>query len=365
MKKELLIFLFICPIVFSYVFSHHMKKNRLKPPLVTMQDSFEDLLGKKTADWNYIQTKQDFQDLDFYKTIYQKNRDYQYASTPIFRIPKKVHLIWLGPSSFPLKSVENIRAWMAYHPDWTFYFWTDRKRIAPCNQMKIRQVKDFNFKFLQGEFEQSNNWGEKSDILRYEILYQYGGIYIDHDADCLRPFHGLHAGYDFYAGLEAPHEQLDGLALTVGIGVIGAKPYHPIIRGAIQIISSRWKSISEKFSGTDPLSRARLVSYRTYIAMTLALQKNLNLPGNRDIIFPSYYFYPKHGCEGLYSKHFYATTWNHLGESELERQLMKKLSHLRNRDAKIIRVEIMSLIALIGCFILYFLINKTMRGTTK
>lgn len=366
MKKELLILLFICPVVFYYVFSHHMKKSRAaRTPLITMQDSFDSLLGKKTVDWNYIQTRQDLEDLDFYKAIYKKNRNYQYDAHPIFRIPKSVHLIWLGPRPFPRESVENIRTWMAHHPDWTFFFWTDRQRIPPCKGMKIRYVSDFDFKFLKEEYEESKNWGEKSDILRYEILYQRGGVYIDHDANCLRPFHGLHTGYDFYAGLEMPHEELEGLALTAGIGIIGAKPYHPVIRGAMQVISRRWKPMSEKFSGTDPLAQARLVSYRTYIALTLALKKNLNLPGNRDVIFPACYFYPKHGLPGFYSQHFYGTTWNNLGDSPTEQHLMQKLRHLRSRDAKIIRVEMMSLMALIGCFILYFMINQTMKKATK
>ena len=94
MKKELLIFLFICPLVFVYVFSSQAKKSRaMRAPKVTMQDSFEQLLGKNSVDWNYIQTRQDVQDLDFYKTIYKKNINYQYDSSPIFRIPKIVDLI--------------------------------------------------------------------------------------------------------------------------------------------------------------------------------------------------------------------------------------------------------------------------------
>lgn len=362
MKKELLIFLFICPLVFFYVFSNHMKKTRIgRIPKVNMQDSFEHLLGEGSVDWDYIQTTQDFQDLEFYKKIYKKNCNYQYGSSPIFRIPKVVHLIWLGPRPFPRESIENIRTWLSHHPDWTFYFWTDRKRLPPCREMKVRYVRNFAFKFLQHEYEESRNWGEKSDILRYEILYQKGGVYIDHDANCLRSFHGLHTGYDFYAALEMPHEELDSLALTAGIGIIGSKPYHPVIRGAIQMITDRWQPMTEKFKGTDPLVQARLVSYRTYIALTLALRENLNLPGNRDIIFPACYFYPKYGMSGFYSQHFYGTSWNNLKETPTEQQLMQKLHYLRSRDAKIIRVELMSLIAIIGCFTLYFLINGILK----
>lgn len=362
MKKELIILLFICPLVFFYVFSSHVKKaGRAAAPKITMQDAFETLLGRHYDDWNYLQSKDDLEALDFYKMVYKKNERFQYDSSPSFRIPKAVHLIWLGPRPFPRESVENIRTWLAHHPDWTFYYWTDRKRIPPCKEMKVRDVKDFEFKFLGKQFEESRNWGEKSDILRYEILYQEGGVYIDHDANCLRPFHGLNTGYDFYACLEMPHEGIDNRALTAGIGIIGSKPSHPVIREAIQLVLSRWEAMAEKFAGTDPLVQARLVSYRTYIALTLALKKNLNLPGNQDIIFPACYFYPKHGLPGFYSEHFYGTTWNNLGESPIELSLNREFRQLKERDAKIVRLEIMSLIAIIGSFILYFLINHTIK----
>ena len=34
-------------------------------------------------------------------------------------------------------------------------------------------------------FSQASNWGMKSDILRYEILMKYGGVYVDTDYECL------------------------------------------------------------------------------------------------------------------------------------------------------------------------------------
>ena len=32
----------------------------------------------------------------------------------------------------------------------------------------------------------AKNWGMKSDILRYEILQKFGGVYIDTDYECLQ-----------------------------------------------------------------------------------------------------------------------------------------------------------------------------------
>jgi len=361
-KKEIIILLFICPIVFFYVFSQNMKYTKKeKRTQVTLEDSFEKLQGIDTDDWNYIQTKNDYQDLERYKTLYKKNYKHQFNSNPSFKIPKTIHLIWLGPKAFPSDSVENIRTWIAHHPDWTFNFWTDRKRPAPCNGMNTRLLDDFNFEFLEEKYEESRNWGEKADILRYEILYQEGGLYIDHDITCMRPFHGLHTGYDLYAGLEMPHEEIDSFALTIGITLIGVKARHPVFRRTIQTVLDRWDEVTQRFQTSDPLVQARRVTHRTLIAMTHAFNEEESEPGNVDIIFPASYFYSKGSLPSFYSLHLYKSTWNNLIETPNERFFQRMLRHLRNRDAKIIRVELMSLFAMIGCFIVYCLINREIK----
>jgi len=361
-KKELIFLLFIAPLVFFYVFSNSLKKGKTEVSTVlTLEHPFEELAGSGTDDWNYIQTSRDYQDIETYSALYKKNKKYQFNSSPTFRIPKTVHLIWIGPRSFPLSSIETIRTWLAHHPDWTFIFWTDRKRPAPCKGMEVRLVQDFDFKFLKEKFEESKNWGEKSDIWRYEILYQLGGIYIDHDAKCLRPFHGLNTGYDFYACLEMPHEGIDNHAVTAGIGIIGVKPYHPVMKETILQVLNRWEDVTNNFSSLDPIMQARRVAHRSYIALTYAFEKGLNHPENRDIVFPACYFYPKHGLPGFYSQHLYSTSWHDLEETPNEKFFSQSLRLLRSRDAKIIRVELFSLIALIGCFTLYFLTNREMK----
>jgi mannosyltransferase OCH1-like enzyme len=38
----------------------------------------------------------------------------------------------------------------------------------------------------QKAYSLAKNWGMKSDILRYEILQKFGGVYIDTDYECLQ-----------------------------------------------------------------------------------------------------------------------------------------------------------------------------------
>jgi len=362
MKKEIIILLFICPIVCFYTFSHHMRSPKKKlHTQITLEDSFERLEGSEMEEWSYIQTSRDFQDLARYKMLYKKNYNHQFNCNAIFKIPRTIHFIWIGPQPFPSESVENIRSWIAHHPDWTFKFWTDRYHPSPCNKMQIQLLDEFSFQFLKDKFEESNSWKEKSNLWRYEILYQEGGLYVDHDTCCTRPFHSLHTGYDFYAALELPHEAIDSLALSAGIGVIGVKPYHPVLYETIAEVLSKWDEASNRFTTSAPR-----IQHRTFISMTHALQRGLNHPDNIDIIFPASYFYPKKALPGFYSKHLYATYYHDdlNTKSPREQLIYQEMNHIHNRDEKIIRLELINLCFVIGSFFLYYLTNKEIKSKT-
>lgn len=44
---------------------------------------------------------------------------------------------------------------------------------------------------IQKAFDAATNFGEKSDILRYEILEKHGGVYADVDVACVQAFDSL------------------------------------------------------------------------------------------------------------------------------------------------------------------------------
>ena len=87
----------------------------------------------------------------------------------MFRVSKVIHFIWVGPKPFPRDSVENVRSWIAKHPDWTFKFWTDRDRPLPHKQMQLVRIQDHQFIKLYDCYKKSDNYGE-IDVLRYEIF---------------------------------------------------------------------------------------------------------------------------------------------------------------------------------------------------
>lgn len=305
-------------------------------------DDFEQLMGKQTPHWHHIEQPQDWEFLYFSKALYEKNQKARFESEGAFKIPPTVHFIWLGPRAFPLESVENVRTWIAKNPGWKVKFWTDRDREPPCEGMEICHVKNFHFLKLARCYEESQNWGEKSDVLRFEILCQEGGVYVDHDANCLRPFDGMHRGYDFYCCLETPHEPFAGRGVTCGIGVIGSRPRHPTVEKVMELILKRWDALGDKYRGNDAYSKIERVMQRTYIALTDAIPRTIEQKGNRDIILPSAYFFSKPGIRPLYSQHFYATVWDQFRshKSLMERKGEKMLGKILQKNHNLARVII-------------------------
>ena len=132
---------------------------------------------------------------------------------PFFSIPKILHFIWLG-SSIPLSAQTCIDSWVQLHPNWIIKIWTDQDCL------------NFNWSHPHSKkvFEEAATFAEKSDILRLEILYQFGGIYSDTDVLCLKSFDSLvENSLTFFSAFELNYLSSHyGRSFYVGTAVLGA-----------------------------------------------------------------------------------------------------------------------------------------------
>jgi len=94
-------------------------------------------------------------------------------------IPKIFHMIWVGPNPLPESHKEFIKGWLELHPGWKLMFW-DNKNVPKLVNQKI--------------YDDMHNWSGKSNVIRYEVLYHYGGIYLDTDTECLKNIEPLIGG---------------------------------------------------------------------------------------------------------------------------------------------------------------------------
>jgi inositol phosphorylceramide mannosyltransferase catalytic subunit len=232
---------------------------------------FDDAMKKDAFPQIYTRTKEmvemDCDVLyDFFKNLYEQHCFLHTSTDSAVKIPKIIHQIWLG-SEVPESLKILQKTWIDYHANrgWTYKLWTDED---------VAQLKLYNQEF----YDASDNYGVKSDILRWELLYYYGGIYVDMDYECLQPLDALLC-YDFYTALQP----LDTEFVQLGAALCGSRPGHPILKHCIETIKDDWH-LKCAIRKTGP------------IHFTKSFYACAGKDGNKDIAFPAFYFYPL-GCQ--------------------------------------------------------------------
>jgi mannosyltransferase OCH1-like enzyme len=132
-------------------------------------------------------------------------------------IPKIFHRIWVGPHSLPATAEALARSWAEGHPQWELRLWTDQN-LPPLQNARV--------------YEQTTILAQKADILRYELLALFGGVYVDTDFECLQNIEPLLGGVGYFYGEEKP-----GIP---AIAIMGCTPEHPFARACVERIPERW-----------------------------------------------------------------------------------------------------------------------------
>lgn len=194
-------------------------------------------------------------------------------------VPKVFHRIWLGARPMPDEFRAFGETWLRHHPGWEMALWTDANRPA------LRH---------EDRFLATSNQSNRSNLLRYELLLDRGGVYIDTDFECLKCIEPLIDGLDFFTACEHP---VNGL---IAPGFFGAAPGHPICRELVDGIPQC----------PDPLDSTH---YAATMYFTSVVSRH---PEAR--VFPPRLFYPYYGDEmhrrheafpDAYAAHHWAASW--------------------------------------------------------
>jgi hypothetical protein len=359
-RRKLLILLSVCIVSLSVGALFFVPKKTIKKPTT---DDFDALMGKEHKRWEYVQTKEDRENLSFFRKIYEANKLLLTENKENVKVPKVVHFIWLGPKPFPRESVENVRSWMGKHPDWTFKFWSDRVRPLPCPGMELHLVKDFHFLSLADCFEKADNYAEKSDVLRYEILFQEGGIYADHDVKCFKSFDAMNASYDFFCGMDMPFTSSLPSCIFPTNNLIGVTAGHPILKTCMESLRDQWDKIGCEYPGESRDEMLNRTLHRTFYLFGQAVKEKNNTQGKRDIVFPAYYFDAPAQELAMWAYHFYSGTW-HETENKFEKMVRERLMILTKKTNKLFLIlGCMGGLNLI-CFGLLFYLLRAKRVRT-
>jgi mannosyltransferase OCH1-like enzyme len=134
-------------------------------------------------------------------------------------VPKIIHQIWIGPKPAPTKLMNT---WKEKHPDFEYIFWNEEEFVK----------RGMIFE-CQNKIDEMEEYCGKTDIMRWEILYKYGGIYIDADSFCIEKLDDEILKKSF-AGWENEVKR-PGL---IAVGTMGFTVNHPMPKKAIEYIKN-------------------------------------------------------------------------------------------------------------------------------
>jgi len=123
-------------------------------------------------------------------------------------IPKIIHYCWFGGNPLPELAVKCISSWKKYFPDYEIKEWNETN----YDVHKIPYID---------EAYNAKKYAFVSDYARFDILYQYGGIYFDTDVEVIKSFDDILKKSGFM-GLESTGSVATGLGIgcNAGLGIV-------------------------------------------------------------------------------------------------------------------------------------------------
>lgn len=206
-------------------------------------------------------------------------------------IPKIIHYCWFGGSELPSLAQKCISSWRKYCPNYEIREWNETNYDYKKNQ------------YMKQAYEMKK-WGFVPDYARLDIIFQYGGVYLDTDVEIIKPIDEL-LKLEAFMGLEVPG------VVALGLG-FGASPFNPIIWEMKEVYEDL------KFIKADgELNTLPSPYYQSQVLERYGLDKvnqQQNIMGIQ--IFPTEFFCPKNFKTGkleltgnTYSIHHYDASW--------------------------------------------------------
>lgn len=150
----------------------------------------------------------------------QKAGAFEFRSEEKPLIPKIIHYFWIGGSPMPDEYKKNIEGWKKLNPDFEIRCWSENNydfEAIPYMSEAVSSGKEY-LMFA-------------TDYARMDILYRYGGIYLDTDVELIKPLDELLYNKGFIG--EEENGQLNSGS------AIGAHPAHPMIEILMRCYSDR------------------------------------------------------------------------------------------------------------------------------
>ena len=227
-------------------------------------------------------------------TVASEHEIKHYTTTSQSKIPRLLHMIWLGDREPPEYVHKHYARWAQLLPTcWNIMFWRNADVVS--GRFSKETVK---------LIERAEKGAQKADILRMHIMKQFGGVYMDCDVEPARSLEDLLCEWPM-ARTFLCHD-LDVTWNYISIGFFAAVPEHPIFVRACKLLQQATLNTKDIHLHTGPRILGEAVAQ-----VNTADQVNTDPQLLRDevILLPTAYFYRNLDYPQRFGWHFYAKEW--------------------------------------------------------
>lgn len=178
------------------------------------------------------------------------------------QIPAIIHCCWFGRKQIPEEDKRWMDTWIKYCPEYEIKVWDEDNYDISKNQYMIDAYNNKNYAFV-------------SDAVRHNVLYEYGGIYLDTDVELIAGIDDLRYQRGFIS--------YESCRYVNSGGGIGACVHNRIIKDLVDVYSKMtyWdKNGNEQFVTCPQIETRVLQKYG------LVLNGEYQVLGNCFTVFP-------------------------------------------------------------------------------
>ena len=205
--------------------------------------------------------------------------------------PKIIHYIWLGGNPLPDLVQKCIKSWEKYCPDYEIKLW---------NESNLDLNK---YQFAKDAYD-NKKWAFAADVFRYDVINEFGGIYLDVDVELFKPLDDF-LGYNFFTGFEDSEVVAPGL-------IMGGVADNAIC----QDILEHYTNIKFDIDKLNEITVCKILTKYLVEHYDLKQNNQTQILQNEVGIFTTEYFCPKNYktgkiniTENTYSIHHYLASW--------------------------------------------------------
>lgn len=213
-------------------------------------------------------------------------------------IPKIIHYCWFGGNPLPDSVQKCIKSWKKFLPDYEIKEWNESNF-------------DVNMIPFTREAYAAKKYAFVSDVARFFILYNEGGLYFDTDVEVVSSLDDILA-HGAYMGVEVPSKEGSMPAVNPGLG-LAAEAGNKVLRSVLDHYQTQHflDENGQQIPGT-------VVSHTTEVlAKEYGLQPNNEIQSLDGVtIYPQDFFNPFNDATGVLNKtkntrsiHWYSKTW--------------------------------------------------------